>query len=183
MITSWICPNRFWVSLIAKRESTRSGQVSPMPIRIPVVKGMCNFPAPSRVRIRRDGILSGPSHGDRRLRSDERSNSEAVQPEAHVDLPERLQITIFHDTRIGVGKKGCLLNHQTAHGFQVVEGPLKTELVQSLPGLGIPNLRFIPQMKRASLQPCFSPSFANSRTSSGVKNRASGSLPSLRKVQ
>ena len=44
---------------MAASASRRSARVSPMPTRMPVVKGMASSPADSRVANRRDGVLSG----------------------------------------------------------------------------------------------------------------------------
>ena len=44
---------------MAMSEATRSAWVSPMPIRMPVVKGMPSLPASAMVLSRRAGTLSG----------------------------------------------------------------------------------------------------------------------------
>ena len=59
MITSWMWPNAFCDLRIAMIDSARSRKFSPMPTRIPVVKGMFSRPASVRVRSRTAGSLSG----------------------------------------------------------------------------------------------------------------------------
>ena len=58
-ITSWTWPWRRWDAAMASRASIRSDRVSPIPTRIPVVKGMASSPAASKVASRRAAVLSG----------------------------------------------------------------------------------------------------------------------------
>ena len=58
-ITSCTWPWRRWLAAMASSASSRSARDSPMPTRIPVVKGMPSSPAASRVASRRSGVLSG----------------------------------------------------------------------------------------------------------------------------
>ena len=70
-ITSCTCPCRAWLAAIASSASTRSTSSSPMPTRMPVVKGIASSPAASRVASRRSGVLSGaPRWAARSGRSD-----------------------------------------------------------------------------------------------------------------
>ena len=107
---------------MANSASTRSRGVSPMPMRMPVVKGMPSLPA------RRDGArgagagtLSGawscacpaPSR-----RSDTRLQHDA---HAHVDLAQRGQIALAHEPGIGVGQERRLLQRERAHRAQIAE--------------------------------------------------------------
>jgi hypothetical protein len=58
-MTSWIPPYSRATFRIAKIDSARSRTVSPMPIRMPVVKGTLERPASSSTRSRTAGSLSG----------------------------------------------------------------------------------------------------------------------------
>ena len=70
-ITSCTWPHRPWDSAMAVKAVNRSARVSPIPIRMPVVKGMDRRPAASSVATRRSGVLSGdPRWAARSARSD-----------------------------------------------------------------------------------------------------------------
>ena len=59
MITSWMWPWREWESAIASSEAIRSSSVSPIPTRMPLVKGIRSSPAASIVARRRAGCFVG----------------------------------------------------------------------------------------------------------------------------
>ncbi len=74
-MTSWTWPWRRCAASIAASASSRSARVSPMPTRMPVVKGIWSSPAASRVASRRAGSLvsqwkCGPPRSSRRSESD-----------------------------------------------------------------------------------------------------------------
>src|SRR6058998_3141274 len=54
-----MCPYAACSALIAARLSARSRRVSPMPTRMPVVKGICSSPASRIIARRSAGSLSG----------------------------------------------------------------------------------------------------------------------------
>ena len=58
-ITSCTCPRRACAAAMARSPASRVARSSPMPTRIPVVKGMDSSPAASSVASRRAGALSG----------------------------------------------------------------------------------------------------------------------------
>lgn len=58
-ITSWTAPYCRAMRRISRIDSTRSSALSPIPIRIPVVKGILLREASSMVRSRTAGSLSG----------------------------------------------------------------------------------------------------------------------------
>ena len=58
-MTSWTWPKRACEAAMACRAASWPARSSPMPTRIPVVKGMCSSPAASSVARRRAGSLSG----------------------------------------------------------------------------------------------------------------------------
>ena len=59
MISSWMCPCASCAPRSASSESMRSSRVSPMPMRMPDVKGTASSPASRIVSRRAAGSLSG----------------------------------------------------------------------------------------------------------------------------
>ena len=131
-MTSCTWPWRRWDAAMASRASTRSCRVSPMPTRIPVVNGMASSPAASRVARRRSGSLSGePSWAG--------TGGQGLEhhPLRRGDGPQRGQLVGVQGAGVGVGEEAGLVEHQPAHGDEVVDGRGVAVLVEPLAGRGV----------------------------------------------
>ena len=112
---------------MASRASTRSSRVSPMPTRMPVVKGMASSPAASRVARRRSGSLSGEPSWAGTAASDS-----TIIPCDGATGPQGGQLVGVQGAGVGVGEQAGLVQHQAAHGDEVVDGRRVAVLVQPL---------------------------------------------------
>ena len=99
----------------ARRSGRRA--VSPMPTRIPVVKGIASSPAASRVARRRAGSLSGEPRAHR----DRPASRSSFPGTARPDRSSRSSSAI-QGSGVGVGQQAGLVQDQGGHGGEVVDG-------------------------------------------------------------
>ncbi len=150
-MTSWMCPWRSCRSRMASSASMRSARVSPMPIRMPVVKGTRARPAASSVASRTAGTLSGePKCGTPALRQPVRRR---LQHDAlrHRDLAQPFDPALVHDAGIEVGQQSRLLQNQGGRLLQIVQRRLGAQRPQRLPRGGIAQLRLVAEREQRLL--------------------------------
>ena len=129
-ITSCTWPWRRWLAAIASRASSRSARDSPMPTRIPVVKGMPSSPAASRVASRRSGVLSGAP----RWQSRPALSVSIIIPWEADTVRSRASSPAGQGAGVGVGQEPGLRQHQPGHGHQVVDRRPVAGGVEPVPG-------------------------------------------------
>ena len=130
-ITSCTWPWRRWLAAMASSASSRSARVSPMPTRIPVVKGMASSPAASRVASRRSGVLSGAPRWQSRSGL---SDSSIIPCDGATPPAGRASSSRRQGAGVGVGEQPGLGQDQGAHGGQVVDGRGVAVVVEPRPG-------------------------------------------------
>ena len=162
-MTSCTWPQRSCRSRMANSASTRSRGVSPIPMRMPVVKGMPSLPARPMVRRRRGRHLVGRVVV--RVAPREQTLGQRLQHDAHadVDLAQRGQIALAHEPGIGVGQERRLLQRELAHRAQIAERgamPVAREelavLGRTAPPAGRPA-RTAPPWRRGGRRPAPAP--------------------------
>ncbi len=136
-ITSCTWPKRAWLAAMASRASTRSARSSPMPTRIPVVKGMASSPG---------GVEGGQPPLRRLVRGTPVGGQILPQgfdhhPLAGADGAQLSQLLGKKSARVGVGQQPGLVEHGAAHRRQVVDGRAITVRFQPIPGYRIPIFR------------------------------------------
>ncbi len=140
-MTSWTWPWRRWESATATRASSRSARVSPMPTRIPVVKGMARRPAASRVARRRPGRLSGA----RRWAASPSARVSTIIPWLAVTGRSAASSSAVQGPGVGVGEEAGLLEDGPAGGGQVAHGRVVAVLGQPPGGRRVADLRPLAQ--------------------------------------
>ena len=148
---SWMWPCRSCTSRMASSASMRSSRVSPMPIRMPVVKGTRARPAASRVARRTAGTLSGePKCGPPRSRQPVRRR---LQHDAlrHRHLAQAREPGLVHHAGIEMRQQPGLLQHQRGRGLQIVQRRLRAERGKSLARRGVAQLRLIAEREQRLL--------------------------------
>ena len=121
MMTSCRWPCARCRSRSASSASIRSSRVSPMPIRMPEVKGTFALPAASSVASRSAGTLSGaPIVGTAALAQ---PLGRAFEHDAHRDrrLAQAREVGRVHQAGIEVRQQAGLLEDQRAHRREIVE--------------------------------------------------------------
>ena len=125
-ITSWTWPWRAWEAAMACRAASCPGRSSPMPTRIPVVKGMWSSPAASRVARRRAGSLSGRAAMRVEILR-QRLDHHAL---AGRDGPQGGELLGEEGAGVGVGEEAGLLQYESAHVDEVVDSGGETVVLQ-----------------------------------------------------
>ena len=116
-MTSWTWPWRPCEAAMARRAASWSARSSPMPTRIPVVKGMASSPAASRVARRRAGSLSGaPRWAARPSASDS-----SIIPWLAETVAQAGQLVGEERAGVGVGEQAGLLHDEPAHRGEIVD--------------------------------------------------------------
>src|SRR5713101_3810128 len=97
---------------MARRESMRSSMVSPMPMRIPVVKAMLSLPASSMVRSL--GVRQAFAH---------EAWADIFEHEADtgVGVFQTDESDAVHHAGVGVREQAGFLEDEFAHGSEIVE--------------------------------------------------------------
>ncbi len=147
-ITSWMCPWRSWRSRIASSASIRSSRVSPMPMRIPVVKGMRSSPARRIVSSRTAGRLSGePKCGP--PRSERRSDAvSSMIPCDAVTSRSAASSSRVITPGLACGSRPVSSSTRPAHAHEVLDRRLAAELGQLFPRGAVPPLRLVPEREQ-----------------------------------
>ncbi len=148
-MTSWTWPYRSASSAIASSASIRSSLVSPIPIRIPVVKGMASSPASAIVSsragrdlVRRAEMRASP------LREPVRSGLEH-QPHRDRDLAEHPQVLAGHHSRIEMWEQPGLLEHEPGAAGQVLDRRVAAEGRQLVPRRLVSQLRLVAEREQS----------------------------------
>ena len=130
---------------MAASASSRSARVSPIPTRIPVVKGMASSPAASRVASRRAGSLVwqrawGPPGSWSRSESDS-----SIMPWPAQTRRRAASSSGEQGAGVGVGQQAGLVEHQPAAVGQVLDGRAVPELGQRVAGHRVALLGPLPE--------------------------------------
>ena len=147
-ITSWMCPWRSWRSRIASSASIRSSRVSPMPMRIPVVKGMRSSPASRIVSSRTAGPLVGRAEVRAAALREAVGGRLEHDPLRRRDLAQRGELVARHHSRIRVRQQAGLVEHEAAHAHEVLDRRLAAELGQLFPRRAVPPLRLVAEREQ-----------------------------------
>ena len=108
-ITSWTWPWRRWESAMASRAASRSARVSPIPTRIPVVKGMAQLARPPPGW---PGAASGALSGARRWAARSGARVSSIIPWLAVTGRRARQLVRHEGAGVGVGQQPGLLEHR-----------------------------------------------------------------------
>ena len=108
-ITSCTWPWRRCEAAMASRAASRSARLSPMPTRMPVVKGMPRRPAASSAASRRSGVLSGSGWA-----AEVAPQGLDHHPLAGRHRPQLRQLVLVEGAGVGVGEQARAV-HQPAH--------------------------------------------------------------------
>ena len=179
-MTSCTWPWRAWLAAMASRAVTRSARSSPIPTRIPVVNGM---PQPA------GRLEGGQPAGGRLVRSAPVGGQVVAQGLDHhalagADRPQLGQLLGEQGAGVGVGQQPGLVEHQPAHGRQIVDGRAVTLGGQPVAGDRVALLRALAQGEQrlvAARPP--RPGGRCRSTCSGVRYGASSRAGALAKVQ
>ena len=117
---------------MASSAASRSARASPMPTRMPVVNGMASRPAASSVARRRSGVLSG----EPRWAAEVGAQRLEHHPLAGGHRAQRGQLVRVEGAGVGVGEQAGLVEHEPAHGGQVVDGGVVAVLGQPVGAAG-----------------------------------------------
>ena len=164
---------------MARRAASWSARVSPMPTRMPVVKGMASSPAKSRVARRRAGTLSGaPRWASRSSASDS-----SIMPWLAATGRSVASSPASSAPGVGVGEEAGLLQDEAAHGGEVVHRRGVALRGQPLRRHGVAQLGPLAQGEEGLVAPGRLPASAMASTSSGRRYGAVTRAGALAKVQ
>ncbi len=140
-MTSCTCPWRACAAAMACSAASWSLRWSPMPTRIPVVKGMASSPASSSVARRRAGTLSGAP----RCAARPSARDSSIMPWlADTGRSEARSVRVER-AGVGVGEQAGLLQDEAAHGGEVVHRRGVALCRQPVPGHGVALLGLLAQ--------------------------------------
>ena len=166
-ITSWTWPYFLWAERMASSASTRSSGVSPIPIRMPVVKAIDNCPALSMVRMRRDGTLSGAFQCAPPTRSSRGLALSSINPTLTLVSRRRRRSSAPITPGLECGKSPVFSRTSSLIAARYSSVRSYPSFFRNSLASGNTRSGWSPRLNKASLHPALRPASATARTSSG----------------